>query len=89
MNTIADDLIERSADIHWPDGLEPGRADLFAHNAIVALAVELAPIRVNAVAPGIVPSPLWDQVDSSESSQSYFLQGASGNRTTSRRGSCI
>jgi NAD(P)-dependent dehydrogenase (short-subunit alcohol dehydrogenase family) len=24
-----------------------------------ALAVELAPIRVNTVAPGVIPSPLW------------------------------
>jgi NAD(P)-dependent dehydrogenase (short-subunit alcohol dehydrogenase family) len=31
-----------------------------------ALAVELAPIRVNAVAPGIVRSPLWSAMDESE-----------------------
>jgi hypothetical protein len=35
MSTIKDDLIERSVNIHWPDGFDPDRADLFAHNAIV------------------------------------------------------
>lgn len=35
MSTNHDDLIERSAHIHWPDGLHPDTADLFAHNAIV------------------------------------------------------
>jgi NAD(P)-dependent dehydrogenase (short-subunit alcohol dehydrogenase family) len=37
------------------------------NSAVKALAVELAPIRVNAVAPGVVRSPLWDQVGSAES----------------------
>lgn len=35
MSTSHDDLIERSAYIRWPDGLDPDSADLFAHNAIV------------------------------------------------------
>ena len=35
MNIIHDDLIERSVNIHWPDGYDPGHADLFAHNTIV------------------------------------------------------
>jgi hypothetical protein len=35
MSTIHDDLIERSVNIHWPDGYDPGNADLFAHNTIV------------------------------------------------------
>jgi hypothetical protein len=35
MTTIHDDLIERSADIRWPDGLDPADADLFAHNTVV------------------------------------------------------
>jgi hypothetical protein len=33
--TIQDDVTHRSADIHWPDGLDPTEADLFAHNEIV------------------------------------------------------
>jgi hypothetical protein len=32
MSTSHDDLIERSVNIHWPDGFVPGNADLFAHN---------------------------------------------------------
>ena len=35
MTTIHDDLIERSADIRWPDGFDPDDADLFAHNAVI------------------------------------------------------
>jgi hypothetical protein len=35
MNTIDDDLVKRSADIHWPVGFDPVHADLFAHNAII------------------------------------------------------
>jgi hypothetical protein len=35
MSTIHDDLIERSVNIHWPDGYDPDHADLFAHNTIV------------------------------------------------------
>jgi hypothetical protein len=35
MSVIRDDLIERSVDIHWPDGYDPGQADLFAHNTII------------------------------------------------------
>jgi uncharacterized protein YndB with AHSA1/START domain len=30
--TMRDDLVRRSADIHWPAGFEPENADLFAHN---------------------------------------------------------
>jgi hypothetical protein len=35
MTTIHDDLIERSADIRWPNGFDPAHADLFAHNVVV------------------------------------------------------
>jgi hypothetical protein len=35
MNTSHDDLIDRSAYIHWPDGFDPDNAELFAHNAVV------------------------------------------------------
>ena len=30
--SMNDDLAHRSADIHWPSGFEPEKADLFAHN---------------------------------------------------------
>lgn len=42
-----------------------------------ALAVELAPIRVNAVRPGVVRSPLWVEMDEAERDQMYKNVGAS------------
>lgn len=36
-----------------------------------ALAVELAPIRVNAVSPGVVRSPLWASMDRADRDQLY------------------
>src|SRR5436309_15992922 len=38
MNTIYDDLMERSIDIHPPTGLDSENADFFAHNTIVIAA---------------------------------------------------
>lgn len=43
--------------------------------ATTALAVELAPIRVNAVAPGVVRTPLWDAMGG-DSGESMFDQSA-------------
>ncbi|MBO9198593.1 SDR family oxidoreductase [Rhizobium sp. 16-449-1b] len=40
-----------------------------------ALAVELAPIRVNVVTPGLVKTPLWGEMDSADREQLY--KGAS------------
>ena len=36
-----------------------------------ALAVELAPIRVNAICPGVVPSPLWASMSKTSHEQLY------------------
>jgi NAD(P)-dependent dehydrogenase (short-subunit alcohol dehydrogenase family) len=41
-----------------------------------ALAVELAPIRVNAVSPGVVRSPLWDSMSEADREQMYRDQAA-------------
>ncbi len=35
MSIIYDDVIERSANIHWPHGFDPDHPDLFAHNATI------------------------------------------------------
>lgn len=40
-------------------------------SAVRALALELAPIRVNAVAPGVVRSPLWEQMQEADRTAMY------------------
>ncbi len=42
-----------------------------------ALAVELAPIRVNAVCPGLVCSPLWDSMNEASREQLFSDTAAS------------
>lgn len=54
----------------------PGTAGLAAVNAAVeamvpVLAVELAPIRVNAVSPGIIDTPWWDWMDADARRQTF------------------
>jgi NAD(P)-dependent dehydrogenase (short-subunit alcohol dehydrogenase family) len=41
-----------------------------------ALAVELAPLRVNAVCPGVVRSPLWNSLSDTERDEFYLTAGA-------------
>jgi hypothetical protein len=33
--TMKQDLADREKDIHWPEGFDPSRADLFSHNALL------------------------------------------------------
>ena len=49
-----------------------------------ALAVELAPIRVNAVAPGVVRSPLW--ADMSEEAREAMYRRIGGKLLVGRVG---
>ncbi|MFB2599516.1 SDR family oxidoreductase [Herbiconiux sp. P17] len=46
-------------------------------SATRALAIELAPIRVNVVAPGVVRSPLWAGLSAAEQEEMYAGVGAS------------
>ena len=56
-----------------------------AINALTrALAVELAPIRVNAVAPGVVRSPLWSAMNEAEREE--FYRGVGGSLPVGRVG---
>lgn len=59
-----------------------------------SLAVELAPLRVNVVAPGVVRSPLWDGLSAGPAKactrafRPLCRSAASPSPTTSRRPSC-
>ncbi|GMA95434.1 hypothetical protein GCM10025881_22580 [Pseudolysinimonas kribbensis] len=47
-------------------------------NAVVrSLAVELAPLRVNAVAPGVLRSPLWSAMSDADRETMYESTAAS------------
>ncbi|MCC9157905.1 SDR family oxidoreductase [Streptomyces parvulus] len=46
-------------------------------SAVRSLAVELAPIRVNAVAPGVVRSPLWSRMNEADREEMYAGLAAS------------
>jgi NAD(P)-dependent dehydrogenase (short-subunit alcohol dehydrogenase family) len=67
----------------------PGTAGIGAANAAVAalvpiLAVELKPLRVNAVSPGVIDTPWWDAVPE-EQKQAIFAECA-GKTPVGRNG---
>jgi NAD(P)-dependent dehydrogenase (short-subunit alcohol dehydrogenase family) len=71
-------LISGSAAWRGGDGWTLGSAASGAIvSAVRSLAVELAPIRVNAVAPGVVRSPLWGSMGEEEREAMYEQLGAS------------
>jgi NAD(P)-dependent dehydrogenase (short-subunit alcohol dehydrogenase family) len=49
-----------------------------------ALAVELAPVRVNAVSPGIIDTPAWDRLGDGE--RTAFLDRVGGGLPVGRVG---
>jgi NAD(P)-dependent dehydrogenase (short-subunit alcohol dehydrogenase family) len=58
-------------------GFSIGASVSFAVEAFAgALAVELAPLRVNVVAPGIVRTPLWDRLPEDQREQFFATRGA-------------
>jgi NAD(P)-dependent dehydrogenase (short-subunit alcohol dehydrogenase family) len=79
-------LIQRSGSIVLTSSTVPRRpACGFAIGASIsgavealarALAVELAPVRVNVVAPGIVRTPLWDRLPFREREAFFAARGA-------------
>jgi hypothetical protein len=62
MSTIADNLIERSGDIDWPDGFKPDRADLFTHNAIVIGAALVALVSASQLDVRVALTVPWTDV---------------------------
>jgi NAD(P)-dependent dehydrogenase (short-subunit alcohol dehydrogenase family) len=60
-----------------------------------ALAVELAPIRVNIVSPGVVKTPLWSSLPETDRNALYnqmeqaFWSATSANQRKSPRPDCI
>ena len=67
----------------------PGRTVMAATNgalafAVQALAVEVAPVRVNAVSPGIVDSGAWDRLGAGKEE---FLSGVAAKNPARRVGS--
>jgi NAD(P)-dependent dehydrogenase (short-subunit alcohol dehydrogenase family) len=61
-----------------PGQPRPNSAARAGHNADRGLALELAPIRVNAVSPGWVDTPIWDQLATPEAKQARLSQMAAG-----------
>lgn len=59
----------------------PGLAAGSAINAAIealgrSLAVELAPIRVNTIAPGLIETPVWHDIMPEEQKQAFFKEAA-------------
>jgi len=64
-------------------GAAPGTSGIGAANAAVAafvpiLAVELRPLRVNAVSPGVIDTPWWDFMPESQKADVFAEYGAKG-----------
>jgi NAD(P)-dependent dehydrogenase (short-subunit alcohol dehydrogenase family) len=53
-------------------------------SAVRAMAVELAPLRVNAVKPGVIRSPLWSNLD--EQTRTSLYDGSAGSIPLGRIG---
>jgi NAD(P)-dependent dehydrogenase (short-subunit alcohol dehydrogenase family) len=59
----------------------PGLAAGSAINAALealgrSLSVELAPIRVNTISPGLIETPVWDGIMNAQQKQAFFKQSA-------------
>lgn len=71
--TVQDGIAHRSADIHWPDGLKPTEADLFAHNEIV---IDAAPEHIWQ---HLIAATAWPTASPTGASCQMVLPASAGN----------
>ena len=70
-------LFSGAASQRGTPGLAAGSAINAALEALGrSLAVELAPIRVNTIAPGLIATPVWDTIMNNEQKQGFFNAAA-------------
>jgi NAD(P)-dependent dehydrogenase (short-subunit alcohol dehydrogenase family) len=67
-----------------PGAVGPGAVNGAVEGTILSLAAELAPIRVNAVSPGLIDTPLWDFMPAA--ARSTFLSNIGAKLPVGRPG---
>lgn len=67
-----------------PGAVGPGAVNAAIEGTVLSLAAELAPIRVNAVSPGLIDTALWDFMP--PDARSKFLSTASAQSVAGRPG---
>jgi NAD(P)-dependent dehydrogenase (short-subunit alcohol dehydrogenase family) len=70
-----------------PGAVGPGAVNGAVEGTILSLAAELAPIRVNAVSPGLIDTPLWDFMPAA--ARSTFLSNIGAKLPVGRPGQAI
>jgi NAD(P)-dependent dehydrogenase (short-subunit alcohol dehydrogenase family) len=70
-----------------PGAVGPGAVNGAIEGTILSLAAELAPIRVNAVSPGLIDTPLWDFMP--EEARKNFLATVGAKLPVGRPGQAI
>jgi hypothetical protein len=60
--SIIEDIQRRSAHVHWPEGIVPEQADLFAHNDIVLAGSEHAVAAGTTAGIAAPPAKIWEHL---------------------------